>query len=751
VSVPPENQQPSVQDFEQLSARLEQLTHELAALKAGLAALQSGQRPEAEEEVVRAEILEPVAGARPQEPPPHFETTENLQPEQKTPEPLPAKGKQAIENLETLIGGRWLTWIGAATMLVAVAFFIPWAWQYFQTPEWFKVLALHAGSLGILFFGLWVCRRNFFRLGHAVVGIGLFAWYGTALAALRTFDVYAQLFGDGKYVFTAFECALITVVAIVLAVQRRSATIILLGALGGYLNPILTSSGAGNYVVLFVYLAFLNVGLIASAVLRGWNFLKLIALCATAVMFLAWIERATTIPAWPLEWLAVLHAVVFFLGVTLPPIVWRQKSRTTDLMTLVGTSTGYMALTWYLFQASAEAWLGLVAGGLALLHAVLFALTRQRVTDQDRLPRVHLALAIFFLTLIAPLQLENLAYLPVAWALEGVVLMGIGLYYRDRQFLVSAVIVFFLAAYRFALLSEVKSLQLLLVSLLMLLGGSLAWWLPRRMPKAEREGFRRVPPNSWESITGGIALGLGNIFLLITIAHYYSQSAEQIFFGCWSGRMVLLLWTLDLLVVWMLGLLFDRRAVRIYAALAVWLPVSVCALVVDNSHQNPFTPVINFRFGSLAFLAAVAFAIATGYRHYFFPAGCEELFLRKTERVMRYVLGVYGCLVLFAALNMDIANYFDVYWSQWWKAELATYSIVWILFAVAIVVWGFISRSLFYRVLGLLAFAPILLKVFLVDLSQLDQLTRVLATFALGIALLSISFLYQRIAVRVLE
>ena len=96
-------------------------------------------------------------------------------------------------------------------------------------------------------------------------------------------------------------------------------------------------------------------------------------------------------------------------------------------------------------------------------------------------------------------------------------------------------------------------------------------------------------------------------------------------------------------------------------------------------------------------------------------------------------------------------NYFDVYWSQWWKAELATYSIVWILFAVAIVIWGFVTKSLFYRAVGLLAFVPILLKVFLIDLSQLDQLTRVLATFALGIALLGISFLYQRIAVRVLE
>jgi uncharacterized membrane protein len=700
-------------------------------------------------EILDPEIIEPSARAAPTEArPPAMRPARGA-------ESWPTEsGQDALHRIETLIGGHWLTWIGAATMLLAIAFFIPWAWQYFQIPAWFKVLTLHLASWGILWFGLWISRRDFIRLGHAVVGLGLFAWYGTALAALRTFDVYEKLFGDGRYAFAALECSLITLVAIVLAVRRRSLVIILLAALGGYLNPILTRSGEGNYVILFVYLAFLNVGLITSAVLRGWNFLKLIALCATAGMFLAWIEQASVIAVWPLEWLAVLHAVVFFLGVTLPPIVWRKKSCTIDLMTLVGTSTGYMALTYYLFETFAQSQMGLLAGGLGLLHAVLFALTRQRVSNEDRLPRVHLALTIFFLTLIAPLQLENLDYLPVAWAVEGVVLMGIGLYYRDRQFLVSAAIVFFLAACRFffqAIESEVESLQLLLVSLLTLLGGSLAWWLPRRVPEAEAEGLCRVPPNRWESITGGIALGLGNTLLLITIAHYYSQSTEHIFFGHWSGRMVLLLWTLDLLVVWMVGFLFDRRAVRGYAALAVWLPVSVCALVVDNSHQNPFTPVFNSRFGSLALLTAVAFAIATGYRKLFASRAEAESQQRDPERVMRYVLGVYGCLVLFVAINMDIANYFDVYWSQWWKAELATYSIVWILFAVAIVIWGFVTKSLFYRAVGLLAFVPILLKVFLIDLSQLDQLTRVLATFALGIALLGISFLYQRIAVRVLE
>lgn len=766
MNVAPDDQHGTLGAIDQLAARIRQLEGELADLKLGLCTLYEQTTESEPEGGVRAAVIYPEPEPTDARPPvmPTVGADESWATE---------SGKAALHRIETLIGGHWLTWIGAATMLLAIAFFIPWAWQYFETPAWFKVLILHLASWVILWFGLWIARRDFLRLGHTVVGLGLFAWYGTALAALRTFDVYEKLFGDGRYAFAALECSLITLVAIVLAVRRRSLVIILLAAFGGYLNPILTSSGEGNYVILFVYLAFLNVGLIASAVLRGWNFLKLLALCATAGMFLAWIEQASVIAVWPLEWLAVLHAVIFFLGVTLPPIVWRKKSCTTDLMTLVGTSTGYMALTYYLFETSAQSQMGLLAGGLGLLHAVLFSLTRQRVGDEDRLPRVHLALTIFFLTLIAPLQLENLDYLPVAWAMEGVVLMGIGLYYRDRQFLVSSVIVFFLAACRFLFQvneSEVESLQLLLVSLLTLLGGSLAWWLPRRVMEAEAEGLRRVRPTAFEAITGGLVLGLGNTLLMITIVVH----TGIVWMQDWktsSGRTVLLLWTLDLLIVWIVGFLFDRRAIRIYAALAVWLPVSVCTLVVDNSVQNPFTPLFNSRFGSLALLTAVAFAIATGYGKLFASRAEDEsqprgpvrslmdcpvskifahirLRVFRLERAMRYVMGLYGCLVLFAAINMDIANCFDVYWSQQSNAELATYSIVWILFAVAIVIWGFVTKSLFYRTVGLLAFVPILLKVFVIDLSQLDQLARVLATFTLGSSLLGVSFLYQRIAAR---
>ena len=61
---------------------------------------------------------------------------------------------------------------------------------------------------------------------------------------------------------------------------------------------------------------------------------------------------------------------------------------------------------------------------------------------------------------------------------------------------------------------------------------------------------------------------------------------------------------------------------------------------------------------------------------------------------------------------------------------------------------GFALRNRFYRFVGLIAFLPILAKVFLIDLAQLEDLSRVLATFVLGAILLAVSFLYQRFASR---
>ena len=77
--------------------------------------------------------------------------------------------------------------------------------------------------------------------------------------------------------------------------------------------------------------------------------------------------------------------------------------------------------------------------------------------------------------------------------------------------------------------------------------------------------------------------------------------------------------------------------------------------------------------------------------------------------------------------------------------ELYTYSVVWLLMAVAAMLWAGIRQwPSLYRG-GLIMLAIVILKIFLIDLSDLDGLLRVASFMGLGLALVGISFLHQRI------
>jgi uncharacterized membrane protein len=57
---------------------------------------------------------------------------------------------------------------------------------------------------------------------------------------------------------------------------------------------------------------------------------------------------------------------------------------------------------------------------------------------------------------------------------------------------------------------------------------------------------------------------------------------------------------------------------------------------------------------------------------------------------------------------------------------------------------GFIRRTAFLRWQALILFAATVVKVFLVDMSQLSRGLRVLSFIALGVLLMCVSYVYQR-------
>ncbi len=78
-------------------------------------------------------------------------------------------------------------------------------------------------------------------------------------------------------------------------------------------------------------------------------------------------------------------------------------------------------------------------------------------------------------------------------------------------------------------------------------------------------------------------------------------------------------------------------------------------------------------------------------------------------------------------------------------------TIWWAVCALSLAVFGLVRNTARHRYLALVLFGMTLLKVFFADLGDLKGLYRVAAFMGLGVLLLVLSFLYQRLSERLAE
>jgi uncharacterized membrane protein len=81
-------------------------------------------------------------------------------------------------------------------------------------------------------------------------------------------------------------------------------------------------------------------------------------------------------------------------------------------------------------------------------------------------------------------------------------------------------------------------------------------------------------------------------------------------------------------------------------------------------------------------------------------------------------------------------------------AEQYTYSIAWLAFGVALLGIGILVNSQRARLASAVVIALTILKAFLIDMSQLTGIYRALSFMCLGVVLVAIGWLYQRILFR---
>jgi len=347
------------------------------------------------------------------EPPP-------LPPQPASPARTPTPPAEAAAPLwDRLLRGNLMARAGVVVLFFGVAFLLKYTYQHVQVPIELRLAGVALAAVVLLAIG-WRLRLTREGYGLALQGGGVGLLYLTIFGALRLFELLPA--GPAFALLLA-----VAALSAVLAVLQDSRALAVLGASGGFLAPILASTGAGSHVALFSYYAVLNGGILAIAWFKSWRVLNVTGFVFTFGIATVWgVLRyspdvyATTEP----------FLVLFFLMYVAIPVLFSRREagrveRYLDTTLVFGVPLISFGLQVGLVRGFAygSAWSALALGTFYLVLAR--ALWARRGEGLRLLVEAFLALGMVFTTLAIPLAFDG-RWTSAAWALEGAAIVWVG-------------------------------------------------------------------------------------------------------------------------------------------------------------------------------------------------------------------------------------------------------------------------------------------------------------------------------------
>ncbi len=297
--------------------------------------------------------------------------------------PPPGRGAAAAKpfDWEALVGVRLFSWIAGVALVLAALFFLRYSVEKgWLGPPIRMALGVATGVALLVVCELKAARR------YAVTANAMDA-AGIAILFASFYSGHAlwHLIGAG---LTFGLLALVTAVAVLLAIRRDSVFIALLGLLGGFATPALLATGEDRPIGLFGYLLLLNVGLAWVAYRKRWAVLSALSLAFTAIYQVGWAVKFLSEAKLPLAvGIFAIFSSVAFVALLLSERGRRGEAPVRDSgeePSIFESATYLSALVPLLFAAylaavpAYGAHAGLLFGFLGLLVLGLFAIAAFR-------------------------------------------------------------------------------------------------------------------------------------------------------------------------------------------------------------------------------------------------------------------------------------------------------------------------------------------------------------------------------------
>lgn len=647
------------------------------------------------------------------------------------------KEKKPI-NYEKYIGENLFGKIGILVLVVGIGLFVKYAIDQNWINETLRtILGFVAGS--VLLFVAERLRDKYRTFSSLLAGGAFAVFYITVAIAYHYYHLFSQ---PVAFIVLIIITLLMSVLAILY--DRRELAVISL--IGGFIAPFLVSSGEGNYVVLFTYITILNLGMFGLSLYKKWTELPVISFGFTYLILLIYVVNefifgSVTDPNMDLVAGHLLVFATLFYIIFLLPVISILKSDSKKISRIllsvivannfIYLGFGLLFLYNMLLPFKAQ---GLLTLFVAIVNLGLVVWLKKSDRDFRFLVYTILGLVLTFVSITVPVQLDG-NYITLFWASEMVLLLW--LYVKSK-----------IRLYEYASLILVA---LTTISFLMDIENQIEYY----------NNTDTIFLNSMFATFLFTGLAAGVYALLISRYREFFTTARLLKYTPWNAIMlissvVMLYYTfmvefylhLEGVMAEKVMLLFTTGSILLLSyAFRKRFPIGECRMpyitgigistllyIMDVwKEDNQYSTALPYILSWIVTGVVIVNLYYVG-RKYYTCYGCTP----QSSRFTVY-LNVIATLFWLAIVNrflgqLNLADEFNAG------------------FSVALAIAGLVQMSLgmrlhqkILRIISLVTFGIVLVKLTLVDLWAMPTVGKIIVFIILGVILLLLSFLYQKL------
>lgn len=670
--------------------------------------------------------------------------------------PAKPKGPGFFErnpDLEKFIGENLANKIGIGILVLGIGFFVKYAIDQNWINEIGRVcIGIACG--GILLGVAHRMRKTFTGFSSVLVGGGIAVLYLTIAIAFHEYELFSQT--------AAFILMLIiTAFTVILSVGYNRMELAILSILGGFASPFMVSTGEGNYIVLFTYILILDGGMLTLAYYKKWNPVNIICYVFTILLFGSWLgakfdpENASMIVG------TIIYATLFYAVFFAMNIVNNIKEKTAfkaiEISMLLSNAFFYYAAGMVVLNnAYGEDFKGLFTAALGVFNFIFAYSLYKNVRVDKNLVFMLIGLVLTFISLAAPVQLEG-NYITLFWAAETVLLLWLSQKSGIRLMKLASIVIMALMVISLVMDWEQiyfynnsdRAIRIIFnkgyITGLFALASVVCTFYLLKYEDSEDQEYIQL----YKTMLTLAGVGLLYSSQLLELRHHLfaygvAYAAQNIIIGSYNMAFILgLLLAEKRLIIPEVA----KRAFAFWGVLAILLYLFFYhheILIARNDFLSSLAPPTGFFFHYV--LVAILLMVAA-------------LSLKKMQGLNAFNIQTYNLyswfyiffFVFIASAELDHVVLLSAYTSDESITRILTqnhkigFPILWGMTSFVLIAIGLKLKKKHLRIISLTLFLITLLKLFIVDIRGISEGGKIAAFISLGILLLIVSFMYQRL------